>query len=443
MLVADLRVPPPRSQLEPKLSVGRKLSGRAGRAIRAQPASWVLSFGVRPRPLLAAATVILGLATARHASADVNVVGGHTRIPFDLRGGHVWVRGTIGDSDSLWIAIDTGASSSAIDENEARALGLATHGRYSTLGAGGADSSSSVSNLTFVFGGVSIHRDQTDTNDLAQISVQGGHPMQAIIGAELFESCVVRLDYGKGMMEIWDAAHAASSLPGAVVPLALEGHHPYVEGVLAVAGTQPLRGRFVIDTGSNAGIILAPDAAARAGLPQAFPRTLQTVGFGVGGEVHNHLGRAESFTLGSLRFDHPIAFVPDSLAGRISAPGSAGNIGSGVLGRCAITFDYRHLRVAFEPGTDFRRPFDTDMLGATPIRRSDGYEVRFVNADTPAADAGLHVGDLIVAINGTPCTTIDPTMLRRLLQQPGQSVRLDVRRGGVTRTITTTLRRLI
>jgi len=371
------------------------------------------------------------------------VAGGHARVPFDLRGGHVWVRGTIGNSDSLWIAIDTGASSSAIDENEARTLGLAMHGRYTTLGAGGADSSSSVSEVTFAIGGVSIHRDQTDTNDLAQISAQSGHPMQAIVGAELFESCVVRLDYPKGMMDVWDAAHAAPHLPGAVVPLTLEEHHPYVEGVLTVAGAQPLRGRFVIDTGSNAGLILAPDAAARAGLPQAFPRTLQTVGFGVGGEVHNHLGRAESFALGSLHFDHPIALVPDSIAGRISAPGSAGNIGSGVLGRCAITFDYRHHRVAFEPGADFRRPFDSDMLGATPIRRSDGYEVRFVNADTPAADAGLQVGDLIVAIDGTPCTTIDPTTLRRLLQRPGQSVRLDVRRGGDTRTITTTLRRLI
>src|SRR5262249_59876468 len=178
---------------------------------------------------------------------------------------------------------------------------------YSTLGAGGADSSGSISNVTFAIGGVSIHRDQTDTNDLAQISANGGHPMQAIVGAEFFESCVVRLDYPKGMMDVWDAANAAPRLPGAVVPLTLEGHHPYVEGVLTVAGAQPLRGRFVIDTGSNAGLILAPDAAARAGLPEAFPRTLQTVGFGVGGELHNRLGRAESFALGSLHFDHHIA----------------------------------------------------------------------------------------------------------------------------------------
>src|SRR5262249_56153406 len=100
---------------------------------------------------------------------------------------------------------------------------------YSTLGAGGADSSGSISNVTFAIGGVSIHRDQTDTNDLTQISAQGGHPMQAIVGAELFESCMVRLDYAKGMMDVWDSAHAVPRLPGAVLPLPLEWHHPYLE----------------------------------------------------------------------------------------------------------------------------------------------------------------------------------------------------------------------
>lgn len=61
-----------------------------------------------------------------------------------------------------------------------------------------------------------------------------------------------------------------------------------------------------------------------------------------------------------------------------------------------------------------------------------GCRVGVVGPGTPAARAGLKVGDVIAAIDGTP--TPDPEALRSQLAgtRPGRSVRLDVIRGGET-----------
>lgn len=226
-------------------------------------------------------------------------------------------------------------------------------------GAGGLQHSYSVRDITVDIAGLSLHRRSMDTIDLSAMSTQMARPMQLILGYELFESCVVRFDYPAGMMDVWDARSAPENLPGVTVPMTLIHNHPYVEGMLDVPGRTSLRGRFVIDTGSGAALIVAPDVVARVDLSAAFPRTLQTIGRGVGGETRNRIGRAESFWIGALRFARPTVILPDSGGGFFSAPGTLGNIGGQLLERCRVTFDYPHSRVRSNPptaSTDRSRP---------------------------------------------------------------------------------------
>src|SRR4029077_7601960 len=132
-----------------------------------------------------------------------------------------------------------------------------------------------------------------------------------------------------------------------------------------------LEGRFVIDTGSSAAIILSPETTGRESLATAFRCTLGSVGRGVGGELRNQVGRAESFTLGGLEFAKPIVVMPENAA-HISAPGSIGNIGGQILARCRVTFDYPRMTVRFERGPEFDKPFEADMSGAAMSRTPEG-----------------------------------------------------------------------
>ena len=368
---------------------------------------------------------------------------GHAQIPFDLRNQHLWIRGRVNGSDSLWIVVDTGASASLLDEGVARSLGLRLTGRQRSRGSGGEQIGHQVKNVTIALPGVTLHKPLLGTLDLSKIGMTGARPMQLILGYELFESCVVRFDYPARVIDVWDAAHAPRDLAGASVPMTLIENHPYVEAEVGIPGRAPLRGRFLIDSGSSGALLIAPEVTARENLLTAFPRTLTSFGRGVGGEGRSQVGRADSLSLGGLTFSRPLVAMPEPSAGRISALGSIGNIGGQILRRCRVTFDYSNKRIHLEPATDFARPFEADMSGAALTRGPDGTVVRWVSPSSPAAEAGLQVGDVVTHVDGVPTETIDPAALRLRFQEEARVVRLSLKRGSESSEVTLTLRRLI
>jgi len=367
---------------------------------------------------------------------------GYARIPFDLRVQHVWIRGTVNASDSVWIVVDTGAGGTTLDEGLARQLGMRLGGTHQTRGSGGTQASRSVRDVTIRIPGLSIHRKSLEATAIAGITAPGGRPMQVIVGYELFRSCTVRFDYAAGIMEVWESGRSPQDLPGTVVPMQIEENNPYVEGTLQVAGRAPIRGRFVIDSGSTQALMIAPEVVERESLAIGIP-TIEVSGRGVGGESRSRVGRAEAFVLGDLSFERPVMALTSPGLGRISVPGSIGNIGGQVLMRCRVTFDYSHRRVLFEPAADFHRPFEADMSGATFSRVDSTLEVRIVNPGTPADEAGLQVGDRVIRLDGEAARQVDLPTLRRRLQEPGRTLELEVLRGTERSNHTLVLRRLI
>jgi len=389
----------------------------------------VLALFVIPSPLLAASVKIEG--------------DGHARIPFEMVGGHVWVRGRLNEADSVWVVIDTGASQSVMDAGLAKRMRLKEHGSHEAAGAGGVQAGSTVSNVTLELAGFKASFRTFDTTDLGAITTHGRHPFEVVLGSELFEACVVRFDYPAAMIDVWEKGHAPHLSTGTQLPLTFIDHHPYVAGELTLPGQAPIKGRFVIDTGSNAALIVSPNDGTRGQLAQSFPRTLVALSRGVGGEVRNRIGRGESLRLGDLTFNRPVVMIPDSTSGRSSAAGTIGNIGGQLLGRCRVTFDYANKTVTFEPGEGFDKPFEADMTGLAVTREPAGFVVRFVNPATPASEAGIQAGDILTRIDGKPASAMDPAALRTLSQQDGSTVEFEFKRGSATQTVTLRLRRLI
>jgi hypothetical protein len=369
--------------------------------------------------------------------------GGHARIPFDLRGQHIWMRGTINGSDSLWIVVDTGASSSVMDDSLARAFHLPFTSEHENHGAGGVQPGYTVDNITIGLPGLTIEKRHMDTTALASIARASDRTMQVIVGHELFAACIVRFDYAAGILDVWDAKKPPADLGGTPVPLTFVDNLPYVEGVLEVPGRPPVRGRFVIDSGSSGGLSLPAEVVERESLAAAVPRTLEGIARGVGGEKRNQVARAGAFSVGDLRFERPIMIFASPGPGRITALGTVGNLGGQLLSRCRVTFDYSRRQVRFEPAANFANPFETDMAGLALTRADSGFEVRVVNPETPASEAGLQPGDRITSIDGEPATQIAPAALRTRFQQEGREVRLEWLRGDQSMSATLKLRRLI
>jgi aspartyl protease/PDZ domain-containing protein len=369
------------------------------------------------------------------------------RIPIDVRGNHIYFRGRIDDSDSLWMVLDSGASANAIDAGVARTLGLAiTRIDHDARGAGGRVDAGLVREATLRLPGATLTGAPTTTLPLEAFKRQTGRAMEAIIGHPLMDRCVVRIDYLGRTLELLPADGFAYTGTGIVLPLTFKNHLPYVTARLTLPGRKPFDGRFLIDLGSTQALILSPTFVKKEKVLEAIPSTIEARGRGVGGQVPSRQGRVARFEIGGIGFDRPITGLPVSEDNRISAAGTTGNIGGEFLRRFTVIFDYPRHRMILEPNASLGDPFEADMSGLGPRMGPDGsglLEVEWILPDSPAAEAGVRPNDLIEQIDGRPAIEVGVPGLREMFRHEGATHRLQIRRGDERIEIALTTRRLI
>jgi C-terminal processing protease CtpA/Prc len=66
-----------------------------------------------------------------------------------------------------------------------------------------------------------------------------------------------------------------------------------------------------------------------------------------------------------------------------------------------------------------------------------------VIADSPAAEAGVRVGDVLTAIDGVPAARFTLDEINQMLKVPGREYKLSFKRGAGTLSMKIKMRRLI
>src|SRR5208282_98150 len=123
----------------------------------------------------------------------------------------------------------------------------------------------------------------------------------------------------------------------------------------------------------------------------------------------------------------------------------AGNVGAGVLKRFNITFDYSRQQLIFERNANDGQRDTFDRVGWW-LNLADGeFELLDVVPGGPAAEAGLKVGDKVIAVDGKPAAQVSLPALRARLRSdaPGTKLKLRIDTGGAIREVTIILRDLV
>jgi hypothetical protein len=366
---------------------------------------------------------------------------GRITAPFRLANNHIFVDVTVDGKGPFPFLVDTGGHGILTSPTVA-ALDLKSQGAMTSGGAGETRATSGYVQVRRLDLAGMTMRDETMLKlDFSPKPVEG-FQVGGMLGFEMFRRFVTVVDYERNELSLIDPARftaADRAKAGVAVPFVFYDHMPQVTGQL-----DGLPARHNIDTGSRSEVTLARPFVERTRLREAHPEGVTAVdGWGVGGPSRSYVIRARSLSLGEVTIDAPVAGLATQGKGVFTDENFDGNIGSGLLKRFVVTFDYDHqimyLRRIAPPPTDAG---SFDRCGCWLNLGDDGFEVKDIAPGGPAEAAGLKVGDVVTAIDGAATSGMRLTDARAAMRgaPTERPIRIGYRRGDAVAEVSLTPR---
>jgi hypothetical protein len=362
-------------------------------------------------------------------------------LPFRLLNNHVYVQANVNGKGPYTFIVDTGGHT-LLSPRVAAEAGLKVVGAGVSSGAGEGKSTTGYARYREIeLGPVRLTDQPAFVTNIYDRSIEG-IPVDGMVGFELFARFAVRLDYGAKTMTISDFSAFDPRGAGTPVPFKFYDHLPAVRGLI-----DNMPARFDIDTGSRAELDITSPFVIRNRLRERYRPGINAItGWGVGGASRSYVVRVPSLTFGPVPVRSVVAGLSEDKRGSISDPNYEGNVGSGLLKRFVVSFDYNRQ-------TMYLKPLDPPPADAGHFDRSGiwmnaadaGFEVVNVSPGGPAEQAGLLKGDVITAINDKPARAEDLSDARTLLRSlpAGTAVGLSILRSGKPQAVKVELRDLI
>ncbi len=264
-----------------------------------------------------------------------------------------------------------------------------------------------------------------------------GIPIHGILGNDFFRNFVVSIDYKAEKITIYTSQNfdARKKLRRSIeFPLQFSSGKPYLN--LKVFGENKWEEvTLLVDSGSSDVIWLFNRSGFILDAPLNYFEDF--LGLGLSGNIFGKRMQIDSLTLGSFKLKKVNVAFPDEEAIAVARNFQArdGSIGGGFLSRFTVTFDYSNKRIFFKKNKNFRKPFNYNMSGLTlehqglelmikknlaenqvfsetstkkietstmQISLIPKYIVVDVRPNSPAAEAGINIGDALMSINGKP-----------------------------------------
>jgi len=299
------------------------------------------------------------------------------------------------------------------------------------------------------------------------VSDKIGYQVQGIIGYDFFKDLIVKINYIKNHLKVYNPQYFTKSLNAyESLDLRLFKQKPYIKSMLK---QNKVWREFILllDTGSGDAIWVKSTSDIE--VPKVnFDDIL---GYGFADIIKGKRAIAQSFKLGSNNLEQPKIAYPDSLAySGVNFAKYTGVLGSEILRRFHWFFDYDNSKIYFKPNNDFNEPFNYDMSGL--VLKYDGYQqiaqyqnvfpkaqtqhdnskgynkvknaqpkliierrpilkVGAVRPNSSAFEAGFVKGDQILKINGRLSYRYDfEEILKILSSEESRKITFEIKRGG-------------
>ena len=352
-----------------------------------------------------------------------------TLLPFTLRSHHVVLEARINGVPASLI-LDTGSSACTLDAEWASTLGLKPGRTAQAVGTGSVNITVATMDSLLLGDAVELRDEPAALVPLGDVTARHGQVVHGTVGFGFFRKYVVEIDYASRVLRLHDPAAFAYAGTGERIPIDLSKRLPVLQAELVVdTETIPVRLALDLGTGGYACILTKPFVDQHAGPLMAGRYVERLLGTGVGGSTYGRVTALSELRLGNLRVPKPYVAIPNDSLGFFGMTWVDGSLGAPVLSRTRLILDYAHHEVIIEPVTAMDAPFSIDQSGLS--FRADGRKLDTVVIDdvvvgSPAARAGIIVGDVIRSVNGRPVSGESMDWLAEMFTQPGATHSLRV-----------------
>lgn len=298
-----------------------------------------------------------------------------------------------------------------------------------------------------------------------------GVEVHGVIGYDLFKSFVVEINYRRGKMrfnrpESYQYRRCASCDE---TELHIIRNKPFLSGSI-VQNEKEVPVFLLMDTGSTDALWLLEDEETGIAVPKAYFNDF--MGRGLSGNIYGKRARLEAFSFAGFTLkDAKVAFPDSSSVKHVTDWGQRnGSVGGEVMKRFHMVVDYPNERLRMKKNAFFKEPFKYNMSGMElqhnglrlvreiagrftngiqmkkglnggvefvldrptyQIELHPSFEIASLREGSPAAEAGLKEGDVILSINGKPAHHYKLQELNEMInEKAGKQLRLLIDRQG-------------
>ena len=296
-----------------------------------------------------------------------------------------------------------------------------------------------------------------------------GIPIHGIIGYDLFKDFVVEVNYSRGFLKLYnpETYNYKPSKKIETLPLEIKKKRAYVDAFITKEDDSEIPTKLLVDTGSSDALWLFQDMEKGLEVPDANYEDY--LGKGLSGNIYGKRTKLKGIRIGSYYLSEAKAAFPfrEAFEAVQNLGDRNGSLGGEVLKRFNIIFDYPNGKISLAKNGKFNNPFQYNLAGielqhnglrylARKLADANGIvrnsERKFGNvqillenrtrlslvpeivvsgirAGSPAANAGLKEGDVILAVNGKQVHNFKlQEVLQMLNQRKGKKVRVQIER---------------
>ncbi|WP_375323787.1 aspartyl protease family protein [Flagellimonas sp. GZD32] len=268
-----------------------------------------------------------------------------------------------------------------------------------------------------------------------------GIPVHGIMGYDLFRDFIVEVNYASKTLKLHNPKlyKYKKKRNTQTIPLVVDERKAYVRGTVLMRDTANIPVKLLVDTGSSDALWLFH--APEKGLEIPEKNYEDHLGRGLSGDIFGKRSKIDGVKIGDFELKEAKVAFPyrESFHGMDNLGDRNGSVGGEVLKRFNMIFDYSRGLVTLKKNGNFKEPFQYNLAGielqhnglryiaesiadANGVVSDDGSDtfgnvqillenktrlslvpeivVSGIRAGSPAAEAGLREGDVILAVNG-------------------------------------------